>query len=147
MAMTSGSSRKMDTSCGAQAKPSRADSQQQHERHLDAEPEALLHPVVQAGTVVEAAHRLEALTEADHGRAAEHHDPLHHAHSGDGRVSIGTGGLIEADGSHAGKTLPGQRRQTALEDPQIIIRLQLHMGKMDAEGYRPWCSRSAAGKS
>ena len=112
-------------------KARRADSQQQHERHLDAEPEALLHPMVQAGAVVEAAHRLKALTEADHGRAAEHHDPLHHAHSGDGRVSIGPGRLIEADGSHAGKSLPGQRRQTALEDPQIIIGLQFHMGKMD----------------
>ena len=87
--------------------------------------------MVQAGAVVEAAHRLKALAEADHGRAAEHHDPLHHAHSGDGRVSIGPGRLIEADGSYAGKTLPGQRRQTALEDPQIIIGLQFHMGKMD----------------
>ena len=89
--------------------------------------------MVQAGAVVEAAHRLKALAEADHGRAAEHHDPLHHAHSGDGRVSIGPGRLIEADGSHAGKSLPGQRRQTTLEDPQIIIGLQFHMRKMELE--------------
>ena len=89
--------------------------------------------MVQAGTVVEAAHRLKPLTEADHGRAAEHHDPLYHAHSGDGRVSIGPGRLIEADGSYACKTLPGQRRQTTLEDPQIIIGLQFHMRKMELE--------------
>ena len=34
---------------------------------------------------------------------------------------------------YAGKTLPGQRRQTALEDPQIIIGLQFHMRKMELE--------------
>ena len=72
--------------------------------------------MIQPGTVVKAAHRLEALAESDHGGGAEGGDPLDHAHGGDGRVSVRHGGVVEADGGHAGQALPGQGRQPALDD-------------------------------
>ena len=77
--------------------------QEEHGSGLDAEEKALPHPAVEPGTEVEAAHRLESLTEADHGGGTEGGDPLDHAHGGDGGVAVGTGGVVEADGGHAGQ--------------------------------------------
>lgn len=57
-----------------------ADHHQEQEGILHAEPEAVLHPLIELGSVVEAADRLETLAEADHGRAAELGDALDHAH-------------------------------------------------------------------
>ena len=121
--------------------PQCPDHQQKDGGHLHAEPEALLHPVIQPGTVVEAAHRLEALAESDHGGGAEGGDPLDHAHGGDGRVSVRHGGVVEADGGHAGQALPGQGRQPALDDELEVGPFQLDAGDVDVKGGAPGAAR------
>ena len=45
--------------------------------------------------------------------------------------------MVQADGGHAGKALPGQRGQTALEDPEEVIGLQPHMGDPQPEIAAP----------
>ena len=89
--------------------------------------------MVEPRAVVEAADGLEALSEPNHGGAAEHHDALDHAHGGDGRVAVRPGGPVQADGRHAGKALPGQGGQASPDDLDVIGRLQLDAGDMDME--------------
>ena len=111
-----------------------ADQKQEHQTGAHAEPEAFLHPVEQAGAVIESAYRLESLAEADHGGGAEHHDPLYYAHGGDGSVvSVGAGGVVQADGGHRGQALPGKRGQAALDDLFEIIPAELYLRKPDAD--------------
>ena len=93
--------------------------------------------MVEPGAVIEAAHRLKPLAEADHGGGAEGHDPLYHTHSGNDGVSVGAGGPVEADGGHAGQTLPGQGGQSALNDHQIVAALELDPGDVDVEVATP----------
>ena len=75
---------------------------------FDAEPEALFDAVKEPGAVIDAADRLEALAEAQHGGGAKHHDPLDNAHGGDGGVAVDTGGVVQADGGEGSQDLAGQ---------------------------------------
>ena len=68
---------------GGEGEAQDAHAQEKNRGAAEAEAESLQHTVVEPGAVIEAAHRLEPLAEADHGGGAEGHDPLYHAHSGD----------------------------------------------------------------
>ena len=141
-AMTSGSSRNRAISWRKNIAQS-ADNHQEQEGILHAEPEAVLYPLIELGPVVEAADRLEALAEADHGRAAELGDTLDHAHGGNDCVAVAPAGLIQADGGQRSKTLPGQGGQTALNDHLVVEALELdvpdmqvHVGAFAASGQQ-----------
>ena len=89
--------------------------------------------MVEPRSVIETAHRLEALTKADHGRGAKGHDPLHHAHGGDGGVSVWHGGVVQADGGNAGQALPGQGGKTALDNQLHIAPIPPEAGETDGD--------------
>ena len=72
-------------------------------------------PFIKLGTEAKTADRLEALTKANHGGRAKHHDPLYNANGRNGFVAEITGGMIQTHGSDGGKALTNQGGKTALE--------------------------------
>ncbi len=109
------------------------DGNQEHQRGLDTEPESFLHPVIEIGSEVEAADRLEALAEANHGGCAKHHDALYHAHGGDGGIAKLSGGVTQANGGHRCQTLPGQRGKPALDNRLVVGPLEFDPGDADTQ--------------
>ena len=132
---------------GREGKAQGADRQKKAEGGLYAEPEPLLHPVVELRAVVEAADGLEALAEADHGGPTEHHDALDHPHGGDGRVAVGPGGPVQADGGHAGKALPRQRGEAPPGQSGRNRGASAEPGRCGCGGCPPWSSPPEGGRS
>ena len=97
--------------------------------------------------VVETAHRLEALSEADHGRAAEHGDPLDNAHGGDGGIPIGADGPVQADGGEGGKALPRKGGEAAPDNHGEIVPFQLDPRDMDLEIPAPGAAHQQQAKA
>ena len=69
-----------------------------------------------SGAIAKAAHRLKALAKADDDGGGEKTQSGHNGHSGNGRITVGTGSYIETNRSHARRTLAGQGRRTAGND-------------------------------
>ena len=79
--------------------------EQKRRTNLRAEPETLLHPIVELGSVAEAAHRLKALSDAYNDAEDEHTNTRDDAHGGDGGVAVVAGYAVEGYGAQTGKSL------------------------------------------
>ncbi len=102
---------------------------------LHAEPEGFLYPIVFIGAVVEAAHRLEALAEADECGVSEHHDPADHGHGGDGRISVGIGRDIQSGGGNASQSLAEERGQSSAHDLAKPRDGKTYIAKVDGNTF------------
>ena len=102
---------------------------------LHAEPEGFLYPIVLIGAVVEAAHRLEALAEADESGVGEHHDPADHGHGGDSRISVGVGRDIQGGGGNASQSLPEEGGQSSTHDLTKPQGGKTHIAKVDGNTF------------
>ena len=108
------------------------DHDQKDRAPFDTEPEALTDPVIELGTVVEAAYRLEALPEADQCRVGGGHHTADHAHGGNRGITVIPGSHIQTDGRHRHQALTAQAGKAAPQD-----LLENVAGKADLFGVQP----------
>ena len=83
---------------------------------LHAEPEGLAHAPELARAVGEAADRLEALSESDHGGADEHHIPAHDGESRDRRIPEWVCRKVQRSSRNARDPLTAEGRDPAVKD-------------------------------
>ena len=96
--------------------------QQNHRRHLHAEPKRLPHPLILPRAVAETAYRLEPLAKPDHRRVHEHDEPAADRHGRNSRVAIHARSIVEQDGRHAGNALPPQGWKPIVKNPPVHLR-------------------------
>ena len=92
--------------------------EQKDSSRLYAEPESLTHTVEQSGTVVEAAYRLESLSETDEEGVDEHADTGYDRHTRNGCVAVDSGCYVQQDGRQAGQSLTAERGTFVVDDIQ-----------------------------
>ena len=103
---------------------------------MDTKPESLPDALVDPGSVVVAADRLEALSKAyDHG-VGEIRNPGDNGHGGDGRIPIRFGGDVEADGGQTGDALPQQRGEAAVHDFPVEVAREPKIAETDFHNSR-----------
>ena len=122
---------------GREDHPQHRCRRQKHRGPLDAKAEGVLHPAIQPRAVVEAAHRLKSLAEADQRRLGQLHGTGHHAHGGNGRVAVQARAAVEADGGDAGQPLAAQGRHAALADLHQQVPADAHVPQADAQVAAP----------
>ena len=108
-----------------------------HGGRLEEEKEGLPHPSVEFGAVVEAAHWLIALAQAQESGACEHSDAGDDAHGGDGGITVLPGGHVEEDGGHAGQGLPPEGGQAAGKDAPVAVKGGAEGGGAQAQVAAP----------
>ena len=118
---------------GREQEAKRADDYQNDEGNLDTEPESFLDTLVKSCTVVETAHRLEALTEAQHGGSAKHGDALHDTHSGNSGIAVRLGGMVQADGRKGCQTLTGEGGESAFENHPVVEPFEFEVAYVNAD--------------
>ena len=91
------------------------------------------YPLVEPGTVIESAHRLEPLSETDDERVGEHADTGDDGHARDGGVAVGPGRYVQQDSGHTGQSLPEDGRTSAVDDFLQESRLGGKVPVMDAD--------------